>query len=231
MNKVAVIIPAKDEVLTIADIVTRTRALGYHVLVVDDASCDGTAMSAYKAGAEVLRLDHCCGNLKTIQAGLGWMLGHRTLRPDWLITLDADGQHAPEEAPLLLKEARKRPDTVIIGSCPERSSWMRQMVWAFFRKISGLAVVDMTSGFKVYPLKAAGVLCGHRAKKLGYQDVPTLLLLSRRGFKIHEIHVNMIPRRAGISRVFSSWGKVAVYMLKVTWLCVFHRLRKIFKTA
>ncbi len=155
---------------------------------------------------------------------MAWMLDHRKLRPSWLITLDADGQHMPEEVPLLLAEAKKCRNTLIIGSCPERSSWMRQMVWAFFRLISGLQVNDMTSGFKVYPVRAASVLCGPKTENLGYQDVPTLLFLSRRGFKICEIAVNMAPRRSGKSRVFSSWSKVTLYMFKVTRLCCFHRL-------
>ncbi len=224
MSEAVVIIPARDEALTIAEIVRRTKAMGHHVLLVDDASTDGTALIAYKAGAEVLRLDRPRGNLRAIQAGMAWMLDHRKLRPSWLITLDADGQHMPEEVPLLLAEAKKCRNTLIIGSCPERSSWMRQMVWAFFRLISGLQVNDMTSGFKVYPVRAASVLCGPKTENLGYQDVPTLLFLSRRGFKICEIAVNMAPRRSGKSRVFSSWSKVTLYMFKVTRLCCFHRL-------
>ncbi|UQZ91425.1 glycosyl transferase (plasmid) [Deltaproteobacteria bacterium Smac51] len=224
-NKVAVIIPARDEVLTIADIVARTRAYGYHVLVVDDASGDGTAMAAYKAGAEVLVLKVQRGNLRAIQAGMGWMLEHRRLKPQWLVTIDADGQHAPEDIAGLLDLAGRKPDTVVIGSCPERSSWMRQMVWAFFRRLSGLKVHDMTSGFKAYSIRAASVMCGTRAYGLAYQDVPTLLLLKREGFNIEETAVSMVPRRAGISRVFSSWGKVALYMSNVTWQCFMHRLK------
>jgi len=218
-----VIIPARNEVKTIGEIVSRTRALGLAVLVVDDASTDGTADAAERAGAQVLTLKRQRGNLGAIQAGLAWALD---LGCHWLITLDADGQHAPEDIPVMLNEAQAEGG-LVIGSCPERSSWMRQMVWAFFRRLSGLKVHDMTSGFKVYTREAAACLCSKQAARLVFQDVPTLLLLSRNGFTIREVPVTMATRRpeTGISRVFSSWGKVAVYMFRVSWKCLLHRLR------
>ncbi len=56
MNDVMVIIPACDEGRTISEVVGRVSSLGYPVIVVDDASTDGTAQAAAGAGAEVLRL-------------------------------------------------------------------------------------------------------------------------------------------------------------------------------
>lgn len=222
-----VIIPARNEVKTIAEIVARTRALGYEAVVVDDASTDGTTDAATKAGAEVLLLKRQQGNLGAIQAGLTWALDQGGCQ--WLITLDGDGQHAPEDIPALLKAAQTNAAGLVIGSCPSRSSWMRQMVWAYFRHLSGLPIRDMTSGFKVYTLEAARCLCSRRTARLGFQDVPALLLLTRHGFNIMESPVSMLPRRpdTGISRVFSSWGKVAVYMSRVSWQCLWHRPRMV----
>lgn len=225
-QEIMVIIPARNEVKTIAEIVTRTRALGYEAVVVDDASTDGTADAATAAGAEVLLLKRQRGNLGAIQAGLTWALEQKG-GCQWLVTLDGDGQHAPEDIPALLEAAQSNAAGLVIGSCPARSSWMRQMVWAYFRHLSGLPIRDMTSGFKVYTLEAALCLCSRRTASLGFQDVPALLLLTRHGFNIMEAPVSMLPRRpdTGISRVFSSWGKVAVYMSRVSWQCLWHRPR------
>lgn len=223
IQKIMVIIPARNEAKTIAEIVNRTLALGYEVVVVDDASSDGTAEAATEAGAEVLLLKRQRGNLGAIQAGLTWALEQGECQ--WLITLDGDGQHSPEDIPALLTAAQAKSAGLVIGSCPERSSWMRQMVWAYFRHLAGLPIRDMTSGFKVYTLEAARCLCSRRAARLGFQDVPALLLLTRHGFNIREAPVSMFPRRpgTGISRVFSSWGKVAVYISRVSWACLWHR--------
>jgi len=226
LKEIIVIIPARDEVKTIGEIVGRTRKLGYDVVVVDDASTDGTAEAAERAGAHVLTLKRQRGNLGAIQAGLTWALNQEDSY-NRMVTLDADGQHAPEDIPAMLEAAQVEAAGLVIGSCPERSSWMRQMVWAFFRRLSGLKVNDMTSGFKIYTPEAASCLCSRKAARLGFQDVPTLLLLSRNGFQIKETPVNMVSRRpgTGISRVFSSWGKVAVYMAWVSWKCLLHRPR------
>lgn len=215
-----VVIPARDEEATIAEIVERTRAQGYPVLVVDDASGDATGAKAANAGAEVLRLELNRGNLGAIQAGLarGLELGYQ-----WLITLDADGQHAPEDIPALVKAIRGR-SSVVIGSCTERGSRMRHIAWRFLRLVSGLKIDDLTSGFKVYPRQAALRLSRYQTSLLSYQDIPVLLRLKAAGFHLLEVKVFMPPRRSGISRVFSSWNKAFSYMVEVTVQSALYRL-------
>lgn len=219
---VIIIIPARNEAKTIAEMIERSKMFGSLVLVVDDASTDGTGDIATKAGAKVLKMKYQQGNFKAIKAGFKYALNYKNF--NWLITLDADGQHAPEDIPDMLKTAELEKG-VIIGSCPERSSWMRRLVWSFFRFLSGLQVHDMTSGFKVYTRQAAACICGNQTDNLIFQDVPTLLFLTRKNISIKEIPVKMLPRRleTGISRVFSSWRKVAIYMLHVTCMCLSHR--------
>lgn len=220
MTETIVIIPARDEETTIAEIVERTRALGYPVLVVDDASGDATGAKAAEAGAAVLHLERNLGNLGAIQAGLaqGLEQGYQ-----WLITLDADGQHIPEDIPALVKAIRGR-SSVVIGSCTERGSRMRHIAWRFLRLVSGLKVDDLTSGFKVYPRQAALRLCQYQTSRLTYQDIPVLLRLKSAGFHFLEVKVFMPPRRAGISRVFSSWNKAFSYMIEVSVQSALYRL-------
>jgi len=61
---------------------------------------------------------------------------------------------------------------------------------------------------------------GQEASLLDYQDVGVLMLLSRSGLSIAETPVEMVPRRAGHSRVFASWPVVARYMMHTTVLCL-----------
>ena len=64
------------------------------------------------------------------------------------------------------------------------------------------------------------VLTSPEATLLDYQDVGVLLLLRKYGLRVRELPTPMLPRCAGHSRVFSSWFKVAGYMLQTTLLCL-----------
>lgn len=220
-HDLAVVIPARNEASTIADVVRHVRELGFHVIVVDDASSDRTSAKAQAAGADTIALSRWVGNMRAIQAGM-----RKALRTGYtrVITLDADGQHDPADIPRLL-EAGVEPDEVIIGSCPSRASPLRHIAWRLFRLISGLRVEDMTTGFKLYGNTAVQGLLEPKARLLWYQDVPALLYLRRKGISFREVPVTMYPRRSGISHVFASWNLVARYMAYTTCLCCLYRLR------
>ena len=216
-----VIIPARNEAVTIAGIVRRVSALGLAVLVVDDASGDGTAALAGEAGARVVILEHWQGNMRAIRHGLRQAL-HDPY--DYFITMDADGQHNPEDIPILLETA-VRENGVILASCPQRVSHLRRTAWRWFRFLSGLRTRDLTSGFKVYTRQAAALLLESEKLYVHYQDVPVLLLLKSRGMSVIEIPVDMCPRVSGISRVFVSWWVVCRYLAYTSALCCAYRLR------
>ena len=78
---------------------------------------------------------------------------------------------------------------------------------------------DFTSGLRVYDRRAIGALASRQASLLDYQDLGVLMLLRKKGLKLHEVPTVMSPRRTGGSRVFSSWLMVARYMLHTTVLC------------
>src|SRR5437867_7314449 len=103
-SQTAAVIPAYQDEKHIADIVRRTRCQLDHVLVVDDGSTDQTAQRAREAGAEVIVHNENRGKGEAIKTGLGHWLGAPTRsssRPEsqiqWVILLDSDGQHLPEE--------------------------------------------------------------------------------------------------------------------------------------
>src|SRR5256714_11231179 len=94
MTKIAAIIPAYNEEKHIGDVVRRTRQKLNDVLVVDDGSADNTAESAREAGAEVIVHEQNRGKGETIKTGLRHWQDRQT---EFVIILDADGQHRPEE--------------------------------------------------------------------------------------------------------------------------------------
>ncbi|TVQ97965.1 MAG: glycosyltransferase family 2 protein [Desulfovibrionales bacterium] len=217
-----VIIPAWNEQASIADVIGHVRALdGFHVLVVDDASTDNTAILAAKAGAEVIRLCVNLGAWGAMQTGMRYARQHGY---QTVITMDADGQHLAETLPSLITPLHTFAADVVIGSCTPRGSRARKTAWTMFRWLSGLDIQDLTSGLRAYSSPAVLLLASSRATLLDYQDVGVLLLLRQAGLRIREVQVAMCPRRHGSSKVFSSWLKVGEYMLLTLLLCLSHCL-------
>jgi hypothetical protein len=210
------VIPAKDEAATIAIVIRKLLAAGWNdVVVIDDHSSDQTGSLARAAGATVLRPILPLGAWGAMQTGIRYGIKHGYRG---VVTLDADGQHEVDEIPALL-QARINAD-VVIGAHPERASRLRLIAWAWFRKLSGFKLRDLTSGFRFYNHEAMRIASNEVATLLDYQDLGTLLLIRQSNLSIVEIDVHMNLRAAGKSRIFNSWLSVARYMIVTTILCI-----------
>ncbi len=213
-----ILIPAFNEGATIERIVTQSRDRGDSpVVVIDDNSSDDTADCALFAGATVLPLALQLGAWGATQTGLRFAARH-----GWpiAVTLDADGQHEPALIPALIAPIRAGEADVVIGACPSRASVARRIAWRYFRALTGMALDDITSGFRAYNRAAIERLSCPDASLLDYQDVGVLLILRRQGLRIKEIQVPMQVRGDGRSRIFDSWWTVGRYMIQTSLLCV-----------
>lgn len=204
-----VVIPAYNEEATIAGVVAAVRGLGYPVVVVNDASTDGTVAAARRAGAEVLDLPLRQGAWGAALTGF-LLASRRGVRV--VVTMDADGQHSPADLEALLVPIEEDRADLVIGSCVGRGSALRKFAWRLFRALSGLCVQDLTSGFRAYGPRAARAMLTPETVLADYQDLGVLLLARRRALRVEEIPVRMCPRSVGKSHVFSSWLQVARYM-------------------
>jgi hypothetical protein len=222
-STLAVLVPAWNEEVTVADVVSKIRNdCQYDVIVINDASTDQTAERAAAAGATVLNLPINLGAWGATQTGIRFALkrGYRQV-----ITMDADGQHLPAAIPDLLVPIAAGEADMVIGSCTQRGSRARKMAWRFFRGMTGLEIEDLTSGFRAYDLAAMKILASKKATLLEYQDVGVLLLLIHAGLRMREIKVPMCVRVSGSSKIFSSWFKVAEYLLLTLILCTSHIMK------
>jgi len=213
---ILIVIPARNEARSIADVLHRLRHAHWHdILVVDDQSTDDTGAVARAAGARVLTPLLPVGAWGGMQAGILHALrcGYEAV-----ITMDADGQHEVAEIPTLLA-ARHQAD-LVIGAFPERASRMRQWAWQWFRQLAGFDLRDLTSGFRLYNRAAMRTLASHEATLLDWQDLGALLLARQHGLRIQEVPVTMNLRSDGKSRIFHSWFSVARYMGATTLLCL-----------
>ena len=205
-----VIIPAHNEAGDIGQVIDEIKEYSnFPVVVVDDASTDDTISVARSAGAVVVPLTLQLGAWGATQTGLRYAVKNDF---DYAITMDADGQHLAEYLPALLQPIIKEEADVTIGACTRRGSFMRKIAWTLMKKVSGLSLEDLTSGFRVYDRIAIRRLAAWQATLLQYQDVGVLTMLQASGLRIKDVEVNMLPRRSGISRIFYSWSSVAYYM-------------------
>jgi glycosyltransferase involved in cell wall biosynthesis len=211
-----VVIPAMNEEKSIGEVVRDVVAKGFDVLVVDDDSKDATADVAHRHGAKILPLLFNLGAWNATQAGIRYAVKHGY---EYAISMDADGQHSAESLTELTEAINKDHD-VVIAACTERGSLGRKITWAFFKKIAGFNIDDLTSGFRIYNHAAMLVIASRQATLLEYQDVGVLLLLNQHHLSIAEIETSMFCRISGKSRIFSSWLQVFYYMMYTSLLSI-----------
>ena len=150
-----VVIPAYNEAATIRDVASRTILQIKDVIVVDDGSTDGTAEALVGLPIALLRNSTNCGKAASLWRGFQQAL---VAGASGVVTLDGDGQHAPEDIPRLLAEAAFYPDHVIIGA--RRRDQRRAAFWRYVANrvadfwiswAAGYSFADSQSGFRVYP--------------------------------------------------------------------------------
>ena len=153
----AAAIPAYQAAASVGDVVRRTREVVEEVLVVDDGSDDGTAAAAAAAGARVLTHPRNLGKGRALETAFADLFGRGH---EAVVTLDADGQHLPEEIPVLLAaaEPRRGPRAdLVLGSRDHLFAAMSRLRRTSNRcsslLISGIAgqlLGDVQSGFRLY---------------------------------------------------------------------------------
>lgn len=154
-TRVAVLIPAYNEVATIADIARRARRVAPWVIVVDDGSNDGTAARVSGLAVEVLRNETNQGKAAAIWRGAQYAIAHGA---GGVLTLDGDGQHRPEDIPRLLEVAWQHPGDMVMGARslhPQATPKLRRLANRFadfwISVAAGYPVRDSQSGFRYYP--------------------------------------------------------------------------------
>ena len=192
--KIAALIPAYREAMAIADVVQRTIPHVDLVLVVDDGSPDDTAWLARKAGAEVI--------VHSVNQGKGAAMktGMKTLTErgfDYIMLLDGDGQHAPEEIARFTAVARSGAAHVVLGNRFENVKGMpivRRFVNSLMSRIisnaCGVRIPDTQCGFRLIRSSLVTYIMGSS----DHFDFETemLLLASRAGFTIQSVPVSTI---------------------------------------
>jgi len=189
-TNVAGLIPAYFEEANIQAVARRALAQLDHVLVLDDGSTDRTSDEARKAGAEVIRHERNQGKGAAIKTGFRELMARGFL---YVLVLDGDGQHLPEEIPDFLAEANRTGAPFVVGtrmSDTRKMPLLRKMTNRFMSaqisRLCGQPVPDSQCGFRdVIP----HLFC--ESNNYDY-ETEMLLIASREGFRIASVPVSTI---------------------------------------
>lgn len=219
-----VVLPTFNEAENIVDVLTRVRTClpEAEVLVVDDASPDGTADLAEKVGVElggieVLRREGKSGLGSAYRAGFRWGLARGA---EILIEMDSDLSHDPAALPSLVAAVEHGADLAIGsryvpgGSIPNWALHRRLLSrWGnrYASFVLGLAVRDATSGFRAYRAAMLGQLDLDRIHADGYGfQVEMAYKVARRGGRVVEVPISFVDRVRGTSKMS---GRIVVEAL------------------
>jgi glycosyltransferase involved in cell wall biosynthesis len=204
---VTVVIPAYNEAATIANIVRRARQYVATVMVVDDGSRDDTAEQAQAAGARVMRQPVNRGKGAALWRGMQDALAQGA---NAVITLDADGQHCPEDIPKLLEAYRRQPDNLIIAAriehrdrAPPLRRFANGMADFWVSWAAGCPIRDTQSGFRLYPAVLLRKLPPLKNDRHGFVFESELL--------IQAAHQGYYPAMVAIATLYHSQGRSSYY--------------------
>ena len=229
-----IITPTYNENANISTLISKIRDIDTEVnldiLIIDDASPDGTASTIKKimqndSGLHLIEREGKNGLASAYCDGFKWAINNNY---DYVIQMDADLSHSPND---VLKFIDKI-DTydIIIGSRYKTGvnvvNWpLRRLVLSYFANIyarifTGMNIYDLTSGYKCINIKALKAIDLDKVKSEGYSfQIEMNFIFSNKGFKLMEVPIIFHDRTVGESKmskkiIFEAILKVPLFRIK-----------------
>ncbi|TRZ52679.1 glycosyltransferase [bacterium] len=209
---VLIFIPVRNEEQSIATVINKVRrSTNFDILVIDDQSTDSTSQILKNLNVEVLTRRSNVGSRIINGLTIGYFLGY-----DYIVKIDGDDQHNPEDIKRLYERAQNTNADIVIGSrhlehfnanilsINGAGMWFcAQLASCFY----GKRITDATSGLKIWSRRACEIaIQSFREGKLkqgSTYHVEELLIASRKKLNVEEIGVVMRPREYGESKSFA----------------------------
>ena len=239
MKKALIIIPTYNEAENIVNIINELMAINYEgiiieILVVDDNSTDGTS-----ALVKILTYDrvHIIERPGKLGLGTAYIRGFRYAienNYDYVFEMDADFSHDPEAIPAFFPKLLEYD--VVVGSRYIEGiavvNWplSRLMISIgasyYTRMITFLPVKDVTAGFMAYRVNSLKQIDFDKVHSNGYSfQIEMKFRMWKKGFKITEIPIVFIDRRAGVSKMSRKIVYEAMFMVwKLKLQSIFNKL-------
>ncbi|HDT11406.1 MAG TPA: DUF2062 domain-containing protein [bacterium] len=154
----SVVIPTFNNQNTLSGVIDSVLKYTDRIIVVNDGSTDGTE-DILKKYSQIIVVRHDSNKGKGVALRTGFKkaleLGYR-----YVITIDSDGQHNPDELPAFLEKIEKEPDSLIVGarnmeqsSVPGKSSFGHKFSNFWYKVETGIELPDTQSGYRLYPVQ------------------------------------------------------------------------------
>lgn len=238
-----VIIPTYNEKENIENIIRAVLALehGFHILVIDDGSPDGTAAIVKKLQADEfhheLHLVERSGKLglgTAYIAGFKWALEHDY---EYVFEMDADFSHDPNDLPRLYAACAKEGYDVAVGSryvsgvnvvnWPMGRVLMSYYASKYVRFVTGVPLHDTTAGFKCYRRRVLETIDLDAIRFKGYAfQIEMKFTAFKLGFKIKEVSVIFVNRQLGTSKMSGGIFSEALFgVMKLRWAAMTGKIK------
>ncbi len=223
-RRICVIIPTYNNEGTITDVVRRTKDYCMDVIVVNDGSTDNTPLLLRNHNdISLLSLPKNSGKGTALRTGFRKAL---SMGFSYAITLDADGQHFPEDIPTLLQANIDHPDALLIGERKDLHTMERSGGSKFANAFSnfwfcvqtGQRLRDTQTGYRLYPLHK---LHGLRFLTSRYEaELELLVFAAWHGVRLVQVPVNVYypPREERVSHFRPAYDFTRISILN-TILC------------
>jgi len=229
-SKVLIVMPAHNEEGSIGGTIDEIKSAlpSFDILIVDDYSTDATCKIAEEKGARVMKLPYNMGVAGAREAGYRFALAENY---DIVLQMDADGQHDPKYAAVILKPVEESAADICIGSrfksggtydVPLLRRAGISLLAVLIRILTGTDITDPTSGFRAVNRKVIGFY--NERYPYEYPEPEEIVTLSRAGCRIEEAQVRMRQRKAG--RSFLTPLVSVYYMIEVFIAVAISALRK-----
>lgn len=239
MKRALIIIPTFNEAENIVNIINELVAINYEgvtieILVVDDNSNDGTAMLVKNLNYKRV---HIIERPSKLGLGTAYIRGFKFAIEnnfDYVFEMDADFSHDPKAIPAFLDKLKEYD--LVIGSRYIQGiavvNWplsrlMISMGASYYsRMITFLPVKDVTAGFMSYRVESLKHIDLDKVKSNGYSfQIEMKFRMWKKGFKLIEIPILFVDRRAGVSKMSRKIVYEAMFMVwKLKLMSIFNKL-------
>ncbi|MFH0879277.1 MAG: glycosyltransferase family 2 protein [Lentisphaerota bacterium] len=193
-GKICVIVPAYCEERKIGEVVRAILQQCPDVVVVDDGSPDQTSAKAREAGAVVIRHEVNQGKGAALNTGFKHARAHGF---EAVITMDADGQHAPAEIPEFIEAYRRTGIPVLVGNrmvdvkgMPPVRKWTNQFMSWLLGCLMKQYVPDTQCGYRLYRCDVIPLVSAESQRFAAESE--SLLHLANRGVRIGSVRIATI---------------------------------------
>lgn len=226
VSRILVILPTYNEAENLSEIVPSilNKDSRIDVLIVDDASPDGTGGLADRMAAEASRI-HVLHRQTKQGLGTAYLTGFRWAierRYDLIFEMDADFSHDPGHIPEFIRTAQE--NDLVVGSRYLRGvtvvNWpMSRLLLSYFankyaRFVTGLPLSDLTAGFKCFRRKVLESIALEQVRSNGYSfQIEMTFRAWHCGFRVAEIPIVFVDRSVGESKMSRGIVWEAVWMV------------------